>query len=201
LDAAGIWPTPMNGDGPNSHNQISGQWRDAMDTAMEGPNWKTPHGMSNRDFRGKVGGCGGGEFANQANKWPTPQERDFKSGESNRDYGNSRPLSETVLTNWPTPQASDEKMVKGGKRGPDSNPSLRMAESWETSHQVPAIPDGQPSSTTAPGSRRRLNPRFVEWLMGFPIGWTELCTTAQKDSADSGMRLSRKSRSGLAGKS
>jgi len=21
--------------------------------------------------------------------------------------------------------------------------------------------------------KRRLNPRFVEWLMGFPIGWTE----------------------------
>jgi len=23
------------------------------------------------------------------------------------------------------------------------------------------------------GSNRRLNPRFVEWLMGFPIGWTD----------------------------
>lgn len=27
--------------------------------------WNTPHGTSNRDFRGKVGGCGGGEFAKQ----------------------------------------------------------------------------------------------------------------------------------------
>ena len=24
------------------------------------------------------------------------------------------------------------------------------------------------------GSRKRLNPRFVEWLMGFSPGWTEI---------------------------
>jgi hypothetical protein len=34
--------------------------------------WKTPHGMANMDASGKHGGAGGGEFAKQANNWPTP---------------------------------------------------------------------------------------------------------------------------------
>ena len=29
------------------------------------------------------------------------------------------------------------------------------------------------SSAPVPTSRLRLNPRFVEWLMGFPIGWSK----------------------------
>jgi hypothetical protein len=38
-----------------------------------------------------------------------------------------------------------------------------------------------------------LNPAWVEWLMGFPLGWT--------DCADSGMRSSRRSRSTSGGES
>ena len=37
----------------------------------------------------------------------------------------------------------------------------------------------------------QLNPEWVEWLMGFPAGWTDL--------GDSATRSSRKSRSGSAG--
>lgn len=108
--------------------------------AEQAEHWKTPHGMSNRDAKGKVGGCGGGEFALQANQWQTPQSRDYKSGESLQDYGNTRPLNEQVLT---------------------------------VSLQAPATQDGPPSSRSAPTSPRRLNPQFVEWLMGFPIGWSK----------------------------
>lgn len=31
---------------------------------------------------------------------------------------------------------------------------------------------GPKSSDSDPTSPRRLNPAFVEWLMGWPIGWT-----------------------------
>ena len=57
-------------------------------------------------------------LADAVKKWPTPQARDWKSGSTQKDYGNSRPLSERV--------------------------------------------SGQ------------LNPKWVEWLMGFPLGWTDL---------------------------
>jgi hypothetical protein len=32
--------------------------------------------------------------------------------------------------------------------------------------------------------KRRLSPRFVEWLMGFPVTWTELCLTEPNGSDD-----------------
>lgn len=38
--------------------------------------------------------------------------------------------------------------------------------------QDPPIRDGQQSCETAHGSRRRLNPAFAAWLMGFPFWWT-----------------------------
>jgi hypothetical protein len=85
---------------------------------------------------------------------------------------------------FPTPQAADGKMVKGGKRGPESNPSLGTVANLL---QDRLMSDGPPSSeqdlillrrlsleNAAKQPKRRLNPRFVEWLMGFPIGWTEL---------------------------
>ena len=43
--------------------------------------WKTPHGMANLDVTGKRGGAGGGEFAKQANNWPTPDARVMNDGE------------------------------------------------------------------------------------------------------------------------
>ena len=48
----------------------------------------------------------------------------------------------------PTPTASDAQGGLGGKRG------------------------GGPNLKTVAGGK--LNPRWVEWLMGFPVGWTSL---------------------------
>ena len=62
---------------------------------------------------------------------------------------------------WPTPAAADsERVSETYVRG---NPTLLGA-----SLQVPTTsPSGDESSEPT----RRLNPRFVEWLMGVPIGW------------------------------
>jgi len=177
-----FWPTPDAATGGPNSNRENRERTGGPDLKEQSENWNTPHGMSNKDFRGKTGGCGGGEFAKQANQWPTPQERDFRSGETIAEYGNSRPLNESVV-NWPTPHNtrehdsdnSDSTYLGRFLQGPDCPPLL----------QDPPIPDGPKSCETSPTSRRRLNPRFVEWLMGFPIGWTEPCSTAPGDSEDS----------------
>jgi hypothetical protein len=89
--------------------------------------------------------------------WPTPTARDWKSGQaSNSTYQrNSRPLSEVVL--WPTPTAITNSggpaLCKWGGSG--SRQKLKNLVS-------PAELNGQ------------LNPTWVEWLMGWPIGWTGL---------------------------
>lgn len=47
------------------------------------------------------------------------------------------------------------------------------------SPQVQAIRDGQTSSEADQTSpRRRLNPNFAEWLMGWPPGWSIADPTA-----------------------
>lgn len=51
------------------------------------------------------------------------------------------------------------------------------AESFPTGPPAPETsPPGGPSSPPTPNSRRRLNPSFVEWLMGAPPGWTSLAS-------------------------
>lgn len=75
-----------------------------------------------------------------------------------RNGGPPRNLREEVTTQtgepgrpWPTPATSD---YKGS-----SQPGQRR---------------GQLSEATEPGSQGRLNPEWVEMLMGFPAGWTDL---------------------------
>ena len=133
-----------------------------------------------------------------AQQWPTPTSRDHRSleaSEATHDR-NARPLSE-FMGMWSTPRASD-----GEKGGPDQSfttgmipPLPAQAAQWPTptslsfrdSHQPgnsysynetmrlassllgrPTPTDGEPSLPEI----RRLNPRFVEWLMGWPPGWT-----------------------------
>ena len=91
------------------------------------------------------------------NKTPTPNEfvrlwptvRSQESGDYQYSKGNHNKKTLTLsgaVKLWPTPTAADAEGSSGGKM----HSSLR---------------------TEAGG---QLNPEWVEWLMGFPIGWTEL---------------------------
>jgi DNA (cytosine-5)-methyltransferase 1 len=90
--------------------------------------------------------------------WPTPRSQDAKHG-SCTDYELSRDKGKDLLhvavermRTWPTPVASMTK-----------------------ENQNPRTPGTKGSQTTlaieAGGS---LNPTWVEWLMGWPLGWTDL---------------------------
>jgi hypothetical protein len=64
---------------------------------------------------------------------------------------------------WPTPQSSDHKGA--GKNGELRDRLDYAAERGGTkSNEYPAPPE----------SGGQLNPTWVEWLMGWPIGWTDL---------------------------
>ena len=79
--------------------------------------------------------------------WPTPTARDGKSGKGKQPRQFSE-LNSTVERMWPTPTASDSKFQ-----------SLDVAAR------------NQKIAEEAGGS---LNPQWVEWLMGYPSGWTDL---------------------------
>jgi hypothetical protein len=94
--------------------------------------------------------------------WPTPTKSDYKGpnmsgGKSASCHGLATTVARTM---WPTPQASDNR-----DRGNLSNPSVqrRLAIGKQVSL-------GQSVSLKS-GS---LNPTWVEWLQGFPLGWTDL---------------------------
>jgi hypothetical protein len=103
--------------------------------------------------------------------WPTPAARDWISetcSDEFRDKRNARtagkPLSWVVKhgngKNWPTPNASDNR-----DRGNLNSPSVQRR--MEIGKQVSL-------SMSVSEESGLLNPTWVEWLMGFPLGWTDL---------------------------
>ena len=90
--------------------------------------------------------------------WPTAQARDFRTGEARRftDPQRSRDLNDAVAF-WPTPVARDYK---------GQGMSRERRETRE--------PDNLCSWTAKYEGSGALNPEWVEWLMGFPAGWTSL---------------------------
>jgi hypothetical protein len=97
----------------------------------------------------------------QNNIWTTPCSRDWKGHTitTNHPDGFNKSLANDVLK-FPTPQASDCR-----DRGNMSNPAIqRRAENGKQLNLSMVV---HPTSG-------QLNPTWVEWLMGWPLGWTDL---------------------------
>lgn len=96
--------------------------------------------------------------------WPTPSARDWRSGKASEETHakNSRPLNEVVtrdeILKWPTTTAVTDT---GGA----------ALCKWGGSGSRQMMRDGGVSEKELNGA---LNPDWVEWLMGWPIGWTSL---------------------------
>ena len=71
---------------------------------------------------------------------------------------------------WPTPVASDAKKLSSGSLSRAVRPDLKFCYR-KTTGRDRHRPGGASAIPKATGN---LNPEFAEWLMGFPIGWTEL---------------------------
>lgn len=122
-------------------------------------------------------GIGSGLLPTQrANKWGwpdshgktpmlgTPNSRDYKSGsrQTEHDY---KVLSEQVAM-IPTPRASDYKGA--------SNHTVLKGRNPMTNSLMDAVEMGSGQKTGL-----KLQPAFVEWMMGYPQGWTDLNSPSQ----------------------
>jgi hypothetical protein len=109
-----------------------------------------------------------------------------------------------AVQNWQTPTSAAETPNLGSniKRGPKpllaqaqratptardhkdgANPSENVPTNGLLGRQAPRTQmPGDESSPSAPTSRRRLNPTFVEGLMNWPIGWTDLAVRTDCES-------------------
>ena len=72
-----------------------------------------------------------------------------------------RPMKETGCGLWPTAKASI--------RGDCPSERLRRTPDLPSAIKMRPLPDG-----SEPRQDGQLNPQWVEWFMGWPIGWTEL---------------------------
>jgi hypothetical protein len=90
--------------------------------------------------------------------WPTPVHSEARQGlQIRRDgkKGTQTSLSTAVLT-WPTPRT---KGMCGG------------SGSWDLLNKNTTVEEAR---LMGAGNGGQLNPPWVEWLMGWPVGWTDL---------------------------
>jgi hypothetical protein len=94
--------------------------------------------------------------------WPTPCATDHKgSGKTGTlrdrpDYAVERGATKSKAYTWPTPTTNGMCGGSGGWAQLKANTTIEEARSMGA------------------GNGGRLNPDWVEWLMGWPIGWTDL---------------------------
>lgn len=118
---------------------------------------------------------GGASSSPHVADFPTPAATPYGSsgnGEGNNRSSRGRPSLEMMARRglWPTPVARDRHTLRKVKRGGGSlakgnQKILPLAVAVESSSET---------SRQAFESGGQLNPRWVEWLMGFPDGWTDL---------------------------
>jgi len=178
---AQIWQTPAT----DSFRSRGGDRKDEMGPDQQARTWPTP--MAGTPAQNGNSAAGNLDFSRQVmatvEKWATPQARDHFPPHSQEritamkaEGHGMRNLNDEAAA-WPTPAARDHKGANSedhvttngtGRMHMDQLPNF-------VEHTFPSSPQGQTTPAGKPSSdlRRSLNPRFVEWLMGWPIGWTD----------------------------
>ncbi len=165
LGAAEMWPTPRSAENGNDSG--------SRQREEQGPN----PGLKDR-----------------ARSWPTPQAHDSGEGKTPeqieamrvRTGAGVRNLNEEALryavptpTEWQTPTGS--MMPSRRQVGADHREALMPAQAAQFptptvpgEHSVGEIGEwGGSKNPMRGGPRKRLNPLFVEYLVGLPPGWTD----------------------------
>lgn len=191
----GSWPTP-------TANKLTSNCADPNDLInSDGTPWKP--GRKPHDRRtGKQVTTTLHDYVRAI--WPMLASRDWKDGRALEETlkKNGRPLNEVTVSTWPTPRAGDgmnhplrePQNIKGNGRGhledvmslsvwPTPRANERgdyQCDGHDRSKRRPTLTGAVRGLTTNGSSEETeeksgaLNPEFVEWLQGFPIGWTDL---------------------------
>lgn len=136
--------------------------------------------------------------ANDAGLWPTPNVpnggrscahvTDWRGTDGRTAYHNGKKVQvglEHAARYWPTPTVSGNHNRKGASANSGDGLSTAV-KTWPTptvnDSKNCTLPPSQVKHDNIPGALLRdgekaggaLNPTWVEWLMGWPLGWTDL---------------------------
>lgn len=147
-------------------------------SASGSSSWPTPDTQNDRDgtvLRAEQKGSHALSLHHAVAMWPTAQAHDVRRPGSDASSTQGANLKRDA-EQWATPSAREVKGAyreealtrKDGKSRMDllGNQAAYFRPAPESES------DGPSSSPDTPSSPRRLNPLFVEWLMGWPHGWT-----------------------------
>ena len=175
------WPASgMMRNGICSVRQGSGRPIGESDSSCsQGDAWQTP-GASSFSKRRQVGQTTREELLlpEQARQWPTPRtisggaesaERKQELGRTESGGGDLRALAQA----WPTPNAHDSASPEG--LGNEGRARDNLGYHSRYSPQALRISTCGPECSQ---KHRRLNPLFVEWLMGWPRDWSSVVTAS-----------------------
>jgi hypothetical protein len=116
--------------------------------------------------------------------WPTPVSSDISMRTTKYKQGGT-PLSYAVQY-WPTPTAHMAKETNAPSEHKRNTPTLTAQVNWPTPRtkgmcggsgaweQLKANTTIEEARSMGAGNGGKLNPMWVEWLMGWPLGWTDL---------------------------
>lgn len=190
--SSGGWPTPDCNTATYSNGMFGMNIREAA------ANWATPTAQADQgpDDSARQGG---------PNLWMTPNvpnggrrlSEEFVAAKGATPDGKRQVGLEMQTEYWPTPAARDHKSETGGAATMShferpSGPTLSAF--IEHSPQVPAMKYGKHIAASSPTSRRRLNPAFACWLMGWPWWWTNPALTSSAQSAMASWRSQQRAR-------
>lgn len=124
--------------------------------------------------------------------WQTPVADDAVDRERGKLNSRGEPKLSAQVLMWPTPVASE---ATAGPRKPDGKRGARLTDIVAGTFPTPTARDwrsGKASEATHAKNSRplseqiggKLNPRWVEWLMNWPIGWTSLEPSAMDKYRD-----------------
>ena len=132
--------------------------------------WPTPT-ASCATGAGKAGRAGGPNIQTAANLWATPKACDGAKPSAGKRR--TRDLTHQSKR-WPTPAARDAKGANSERHVREAKGRAHMDQLANFAvHSRPARTISKAGGNTC-GATRVLNPAFVEALMGWPVGWTDV---------------------------
>jgi len=112
--------------------------------------------------------------ASGCSSWPSPVASEVRQGFQDRSRGikgSQESLTTVVVKSWPTPAARDHKDT--GENVDMKKVAAKCKLSGVVAVHGPAVPASSNTHGSHPvSSTSRLNARWVETLMGLPVGWT-----------------------------
>lgn len=183
-DEAKQWPTPYGMGGLDATGKAAGAGGEFTQAVTH---WQTPDASADK-VTGKEGQP---SLERDAQVWQTPRTADAHGVAYQRDKGvpeDERPSLTGQARSFPT--SRQDQQTQDGETSSDGSPG--SPRQWASPTQAATCgytrDEGKRAAQGSKGHEgnqllrqaeamqdtgpMRLNPFFVEWLMGFPIGWT-----------------------------